>query len=211
MTCRMARYRQSPSAPTSCRSFRLSRQRRPACSTCSGDARSIVAHAFLTALPSSLTPAKTFPHQDSTNEGPFALARQCARLGSVCGAYYRANSGAISKPQGAVPQSIAGAAFQPSGAARQTPVALGGAVDSRAEVDQLVKKAVTSGGKHASDPMDHGFSTAGTSSTLRGPLGSLLDGSGPRPEDLRRFRPQRPCTFTGDGRLMKVPSPSSPS
>jgi len=31
------------------------------------------------------------------------------------------------------------------------------AVDSRAEVDQLVKKAVTTGGKHASDPQDHGF------------------------------------------------------
>ena len=31
------------------------------------------------------------------------------------------------------------------------------AADSRAEVDQLVKKAVTTGGKHASDPQDHGF------------------------------------------------------
>jgi uncharacterized protein len=31
------------------------------------------------------------------------------------------------------------------------------AVDSRAEVDDLVKKAVTTGGKHANDPMDQGF------------------------------------------------------
>ncbi len=30
-------------------------------------------------------------------------------------------------------------------------------VDSRAEVDDLVKKAVTTGGKHASDPMELGF------------------------------------------------------
>ena len=30
-------------------------------------------------------------------------------------------------------------------------------MNSRAEVDQLVKKAVTTGGTHASDPMDHGF------------------------------------------------------
>jgi uncharacterized protein len=28
---------------------------------------------------------------------------------------------------------------------------------SRAEVDELVKKAVAAGGKHAMDPMDHGF------------------------------------------------------
>ena len=29
--------------------------------------------------------------------------------------------------------------------------------DSRAEVDEIVKKAVAAGGKHAMDPMDHGF------------------------------------------------------
>jgi uncharacterized protein len=29
--------------------------------------------------------------------------------------------------------------------------------DSRTEVDEMVKKAVASGGKHAMDPMDHGF------------------------------------------------------
>ena len=29
--------------------------------------------------------------------------------------------------------------------------------DSRAEVDEMVKKAVAAGGKHAMDPMDHGF------------------------------------------------------
>ncbi len=28
---------------------------------------------------------------------------------------------------------------------------------SRAEVDEMVKKAVTAGGKHAMDPVDHGF------------------------------------------------------
>jgi uncharacterized protein len=29
--------------------------------------------------------------------------------------------------------------------------------DSRAQVDEMVKKAVAAGGKHAMDPMDHGF------------------------------------------------------
>lgn len=29
--------------------------------------------------------------------------------------------------------------------------------DSRAEVDEVVQKAVAAGGKHAMDPMDHGF------------------------------------------------------
>ena len=29
--------------------------------------------------------------------------------------------------------------------------------ESRAEVDEMVKKAVAAGGKHAMDPMDHGF------------------------------------------------------
>lgn len=30
-------------------------------------------------------------------------------------------------------------------------------VDSRAEVDEMVKKAVAAGGSHAADPQDHGF------------------------------------------------------
>jgi predicted lactoylglutathione lyase len=29
--------------------------------------------------------------------------------------------------------------------------------ESRAEVDQLVRKAIDAGGRHAKDPMDHGF------------------------------------------------------
>jgi len=29
--------------------------------------------------------------------------------------------------------------------------------DSRAQVDEMVKKAVAAGGKHATDPLDHGF------------------------------------------------------
>jgi predicted lactoylglutathione lyase len=29
--------------------------------------------------------------------------------------------------------------------------------NSRAEVDEMVKKAIAAGGKHAKDPVDHGF------------------------------------------------------
>ena len=63
-----------PSAPTSCRSFRLSRPRQPAARAPRGmHVPSLLTPFSLPSLPSSLH-LKTFPHQDSTNEGPFALA-----------------------------------------------------------------------------------------------------------------------------------------
>jgi predicted lactoylglutathione lyase len=40
---------------------------------------------------------------------------------------------------------------------RQTEALLAISCGSRAEVDQMVHKAVASGGKHAVDPQDHGF------------------------------------------------------
>jgi len=44
-----------------------------------------------------------------------------------------------------------------SDAAKQTEAILALSCDSRAEVDDMVKKAVAAGGKHAMDPTDHGF------------------------------------------------------
>jgi hypothetical protein len=44
-----------------------------------------------------------------------------------------------------------------SDAAKQTEAILALSCDSRAEVDEMVKKAVAAGGKRAMDPMDHGF------------------------------------------------------
>ena len=40
---------------------------------------------------------------------------------------------------------------------RQTEAMLALSCTSRAEVDELVKKAIAAGGKHAMDPQDHGF------------------------------------------------------
>ena len=40
---------------------------------------------------------------------------------------------------------------------RETNVLLALSVNSRAEVDEMVKKAVAAGGSHAVDPQDHGF------------------------------------------------------
>ena len=40
---------------------------------------------------------------------------------------------------------------------RQTEAMLALSCASRAEVDELVKKAIAAGGKHAMDPQDHGF------------------------------------------------------
>ena len=40
---------------------------------------------------------------------------------------------------------------------RQTEALLALSCASRAEVDELVKKAIAAGGKHAMDPQDHGF------------------------------------------------------
>src|SRR5512142_1709770 len=40
---------------------------------------------------------------------------------------------------------------------RQTEVLLALSCANRAEVDEMVNKAVTSGGTHAADPQDHGF------------------------------------------------------
>jgi hypothetical protein len=44
-----------------------------------------------------------------------------------------------------------------SDAAKQTEAIFALSCDSRAEVDEMVKKAVAAGGKHAMDPTDHGF------------------------------------------------------
>ncbi len=40
---------------------------------------------------------------------------------------------------------------------KQTEAALALSCGSRGEVNEMVKKAVAAGGKHAMDPMDHGF------------------------------------------------------
>jgi predicted lactoylglutathione lyase len=40
---------------------------------------------------------------------------------------------------------------------RQTEGLFGLSCDSRAEVDEMVKKAISAGGKRAADPQDHGF------------------------------------------------------
>lgn len=54
-------------------------------------------------------------------------------------------------------KSFAGAGKQVVDASRQTEAIVALSCDSRAEVDQLVKTAVESGGAPARDPMDHGF------------------------------------------------------
>ena len=46
---------------------------------------------------------------------------------------------------------------EPPDTSRYTEVLLALSCDSRAEVDDLVKKAVSAGGSHAMDPTDHGF------------------------------------------------------
>lgn len=46
---------------------------------------------------------------------------------------------------------------EPCDTARQTEGLFALTCGSRAEVDELVKKAIEGGGKHAMDPQDHGF------------------------------------------------------
>jgi len=46
---------------------------------------------------------------------------------------------------------------EPCDTSRNTEVLLAVSCESRAEVDQLVRKAIDAGGSHAMDPMDHGF------------------------------------------------------
>jgi predicted lactoylglutathione lyase len=46
---------------------------------------------------------------------------------------------------------------QPCDTTKQTEALIALSCGSRAEVDDLVKKAIAAGGTHAMDPMDHGF------------------------------------------------------
>jgi predicted lactoylglutathione lyase len=46
---------------------------------------------------------------------------------------------------------------QPCDTTTQTEALCALSCDSRAEVDQIVRKAIDAGGAHAMDPMDHGF------------------------------------------------------
>jgi predicted lactoylglutathione lyase len=46
---------------------------------------------------------------------------------------------------------------EPCDTTRQTEGLFAISCESRAEVDEIVKNAVAAGGKHAMDPMDHGF------------------------------------------------------
>jgi predicted lactoylglutathione lyase len=46
---------------------------------------------------------------------------------------------------------------EPCDTSRSNEALLALSCESRAEVDQLVRKAVDAGGSHAMDPMDHGF------------------------------------------------------
>ena len=46
---------------------------------------------------------------------------------------------------------------EPCDTSRQTEALLAISCESRAEVDQLVRKAIDGGGRHAMDPMDHGW------------------------------------------------------
>jgi predicted lactoylglutathione lyase len=46
---------------------------------------------------------------------------------------------------------------EPPDTSRYTETLLALSCDSRAEVDELVKKALAAGGSHAMDPTDHGF------------------------------------------------------
>jgi predicted lactoylglutathione lyase len=47
--------------------------------------------------------------------------------------------------------------LEPCDTSRATETMLALSCSSRAEVDQLVRKAIDAGGRHAMDPMDHGF------------------------------------------------------
>ena len=47
--------------------------------------------------------------------------------------------------------------LEPCDTSRQTEAMLAISCESRAEVDQLVRKAIDAGGRHAMDPMDHGW------------------------------------------------------
>ncbi len=47
--------------------------------------------------------------------------------------------------------------LEPADTSRHTEVMLAVSCESRAEVDQLVRKAIDAGGRHAMDPVDHGF------------------------------------------------------
>ena len=47
--------------------------------------------------------------------------------------------------------------LEPCDTTRQTEAMLALSCESRAEVDQLVRKAIDAGGRHAMDPMDHGW------------------------------------------------------
>jgi predicted lactoylglutathione lyase len=46
---------------------------------------------------------------------------------------------------------------EPADTSRTTEVLLALSCESRAEVDQIVRKAIDAGGRHAMDPADHGF------------------------------------------------------
>jgi uncharacterized protein len=47
--------------------------------------------------------------------------------------------------------------LEPADTSRSTEVMLALSCESKAEVDQMVRKAIDAGGRHAMDPMDHGF------------------------------------------------------
>jgi hypothetical protein len=47
--------------------------------------------------------------------------------------------------------------LEPCDTSKATEAMLALSCSSRAEVDQLVRKAIDGGGRHAMDPMDHGF------------------------------------------------------
>jgi predicted lactoylglutathione lyase len=46
---------------------------------------------------------------------------------------------------------------QPADTARSTEAMFALSCNSKAEVDEIVRKAIDAGGKHAMDPIDHGF------------------------------------------------------
>ena len=46
---------------------------------------------------------------------------------------------------------------QPADTARSTEAMFALSCNSKAEVDEMVRKAIDAGGKHAMDPIDHGF------------------------------------------------------
>jgi hypothetical protein len=63
---------------------------------------------------------------------------------------------------------------EPCDTSRQTEGLLALSCESRAEVDEMVRKAIAAGGKHAMDPQDHGFMYGWSVYDLDGPSGTTV-------------------------------------